>query len=53
MFGAEFVVMKIGMDNLRGLRYKLRMVGVDISGPLYVYGENMSVIHKLSVQSRI
>ena len=45
VFGAEFVVMKIGMESLRGLRYKLRMMGVGIAGPSYIYGDNMSVIH--------
>jgi hypothetical protein len=45
VFGAEFVAMKIGMESLRGLRYKLRMMGVGISGPLYIYGDNMLVIH--------
>jgi hypothetical protein len=37
--------MKIGMESSRGLRYKLRMMGVGISGPSYIYGNNMSVIH--------
>jgi hypothetical protein len=45
VFGAEFVALKTGIETLRGLRYKLRMVGVPISGPTYVYGDNMSVIH--------
>jgi hypothetical protein len=45
VFGAEFVAMKQGMEALRGLRYKLRMMGVEISGPSYIYGDNMSVIH--------
>jgi len=45
VFGAEFVAMKIGMESLRGLRYKLRMMGVGISGPSCIYGDNMSVIH--------
>jgi hypothetical protein len=45
VFGAEFVAMKHGMECLRGLRYKLRMMGVSISGPSYIYGDNMSVIH--------
>ena len=45
VFGADFVAMKQGMEDLRGLRYKLRMVGVRISGPTYIYGDNMSVIH--------
>jgi len=45
VFGAEFVALKQGMDAMRGLRYKLRMMGVSISGPSYTYGDNMSVIH--------
>ena len=45
VFGAEFVAMKIVMDTLRGIRYKMRMTGVPISGPSYIYGDNMSVIH--------
>ena len=45
VFGAKFVAMKQGMEAVCGLRYKLRMMGVQISGPTYVYGNNMSVIH--------
>eukprot|EP00804_Cyclotella_cryptica_P003089 CCRYP_006074-RA/>CCRYP_006074-RA protein AED:0.29 eAED:0.04 QI:0/0/0/0.75/0.33/0.5/4/0/1079 len=40
VFGAEFVALKHGMERLRGLRYKLRMMGVSISGPSYIYGDN-------------
>ncbi len=36
--------MKLGMEALRGIRYKLRMIGIPIAGPIYVYGDNMSVI---------
>ena len=45
VFGAEFVAMKVGVEALRALRYKLRMMEVPISGPSFVYGDNMSVIH--------
>ena len=45
VFGAKFVAMKKGMEAVRGLRYKLRMMGVGISGPTCIYGDNMSVIH--------
>jgi hypothetical protein len=45
VFGAEFVAMKNGMESLRGLRYKLRMMGVPLTGPSFIYGDNMSVIH--------
>jgi hypothetical protein len=43
--GAEFVAMKTGLETTRGLRYKLRMMGVAIDGPIYVYGNNMLVVH--------
>ena len=37
--------MKQGIDALRGLRYKLRMMGLLILGSSYIYGYNMSVVH--------
>ena len=45
VFGAEFVALKAGIEAVRGLHYKLRMMGVPIDGPTYTYGDNMSVIH--------
>ena len=36
------------MEYIQGLRYNLRMMGVPISGPAYVYGDNMSVINNTS-----
>ena len=48
VFGAEFVAMKHGVETLHGLRYTLRMMGVPIAGPSYIYGKNMSFIHNTS-----
>ena len=48
VFGSESVAMKVGVETLRGLRYKLRMMGVTIDGPSYVFGDNMSVIKNTS-----
>jgi hypothetical protein len=45
VFGAEFVAMKNCIESCRGLRYKLRMMGLTLSGPTFVYGDNMSVVH--------
>jgi hypothetical protein len=45
VFWGEFVAMKNGIETTRGLRYKLRMMGVTIDGPTYVYGNNMSVVN--------
>ena len=33
------------VETLQGLRYKLRMMGVPISGLSFIYGDNMSVIN--------
>ena len=33
------------METLQGIIYKLNIMGVPISGPSYIYGDNMSVIH--------
>eukprot|EP00957_Ditylum_brightwellii_P211441 15366169-Ditylum_brightwellii.AAC.2 len=44
VFEAEFYAMKIGIETCRDLRYKLRMMGVPLSGPTYVYGDSMLVI---------
>ena len=44
VFGAEFVSMKFGIEKARALRYKLRMMGVPIDGPSYIYCDNKSVV---------
>jgi hypothetical protein len=44
VFGAEFVAMKHGIETLRGLRYKLRMMGVPLTGPTFIYGDNKSQV---------
>jgi hypothetical protein len=43
-FGSEFVALKIATEMLRGLSYKLRMMGIPISGPSYIYSDNNSVV---------
>ena len=48
VFGAEFIAMKTGVEALRGIRYKLRMIGVPLTRRTYVYGNNMSVIYNTS-----
>ena len=48
VFGSEFFAMAHGVETLHGLCYKLRMMGVPINGPTYVYGDNMSVIFNTS-----
>ena len=42
-FGAEFCAMKVGVEMIESLRYKLRMFGVPIDGPANVYCDNEAV----------
>ncbi len=40
--------MKHGIKTLRGLRHKIRMMGIPLSGPTYIYGNNKSQVTKSS-----
>ena len=48
-FGSEFIAMKQCTEYLRGLRYKLRMMGIPVEGPAYIYGDNQSVLANTTV----
>ena len=48
-FGSEFIAMKQCCEYLRGLRYKLRMMGIPCEGPSYIYGDNQSVLANTSI----
>jgi hypothetical protein len=43
-FGSEYVAMRTALELIEGLRYKLRMMGVPITGPANVYGDNEAVV---------
>jgi hypothetical protein len=45
VFGAEFVAMKNGIETCCGLCYKLRMMGVALSAPPFVYGDKIYNVH--------
>jgi hypothetical protein len=47
-YGAELGAMKIVVETIEGLRYKLRMFGVPIQGPTPVFCDNESVVHQLT-----
>ena len=47
VFGSEFIAMRTGLETVQGIRYKLRMMGVPLNTPTYIYGDNMSVIHSI------
>jgi hypothetical protein len=42
-FGSEFVAMKIAVELVESLRYKLRMFGIPIEGPTNVFCDNEAV----------
>ena len=44
VFGAEFVMMKHGIEKLRGLWYKLLMMGIPLISPSFIYGDNKSQV---------
>jgi hypothetical protein len=43
-FGSEFVAMKQATEYILGLRYKLRMMGITVDEPAFVFGDNQSVL---------
>ena len=45
-FSSEFIAMKICMKNVIGLRFKLRMFGVDVGGPAIMFNYNESAVKK-------
>ena len=48
-FGSEFVAMKQYYEYIRGLRYKLKMIGIPIEGPTCIYGDNQSVLANTTI----
>ena len=47
-YQAEFTAMKEATEYIRGLRYKLRMMGIPVEGPAFIYGDNQSVLANTS-----
>jgi hypothetical protein len=48
-FGSEFVAMKQCCKYLRGLRYKLRMMGIPCESPAYILGDNQLALANTTV----
>ena len=48
-FSAEFIARKQCCEYLRGLRYKLQMMGIPVETPIYVYGDNQSVLANMTI----
>jgi hypothetical protein len=43
-FGSDFIAMRQCCEYARGLRYKLRMLGIPCEGPTNILGDNQSVL---------
>ena len=43
-FGSEFMAMKHCCEYIRGLRFKLRSMGIPVELPSYIFGDNKSVL---------
>jgi len=48
-FGAEFTALRLAVELVQGLRYKLRMFGVPVDGPANLYCDNEAVYKNVSI----
>ena len=48
LLGTGLVSLTAGMETLHAIWYKLRMMGIPISGISYIYGDNMLVFHNIT-----
>jgi hypothetical protein len=52
-FGSEFMAMKHCTEYIRGLRYKLRMMGIPCELPSLIYGDNQSVLSNTTIPDSV
>ena len=50
-YGSEFVAARVASEHIIDLRYTLRMLGVPLDGPSFMFGDNMSVVTSSTVPS--
>ena len=48
-FGSEFVAMRQACEYIRSLRFHLRMMGIPVSQPAFLRGDNQSVIFNSTI----
>lgn len=53
MFGSEFTSMKQAIELVKALRYKLRIFGVPLSGPVNMYCDNEAVFKNVVMPSLV
>ena len=47
-FSSEFIAMKVCIEMVRALRYKLRIFGVKIGGPAHIFCDDEAVVKNCS-----
>ena len=47
-FGSEFIALRIAVELIESMRYKLRMFGIPLNGPARVFCDNESVVKSSS-----
>ena len=52
-FGSEFVAMKHCCEYLKGLRIRLRQMGIPVNNPCLIYGDNQSVLWNTSIPDSV
>ena len=43
-FGSELVAMQACTEYIRGLKFKLQMIGIQFNCPVFIYGDNQSIL---------
>ena len=52
MFGSECISIRTGLETVKGIRWKLRMIGANLDSPTYIYEDSMSIIHNTQNQNQ-
>ena len=48
-YGSEFMVERQATEQIMDIRYTLRMLGIPLDGPAWLFGDNQSVITSLTI----
>ena len=50
-YGSELIAARTAVEMIVGMRYQLRMMGVNLDGPTVMFGDNMSVVISTTIPS--
>jgi hypothetical protein len=50
-YGSEFVAARTAVDQIVDLRYTLGMLGVSLTGPSWLFGDNLSLVSSSTMPS--